>query len=167
MLEGNNNNELWETYRGKVCIDPSESIVNFARRVYTSTDPVNLAELFTTYVLASSKNEHSYDLVEQLVIANPKYLKTLGGLRCLMLISKSYFDLGLPKKAWLLNRRGSAIMDLMVCVFNNFMLPSLSTAITTTYSLMVGSDQRPKWLIIDETVRRRSNITTGYIFESQ
>jgi hypothetical protein len=111
----------WSSFRHKthaISQAPIEALVAFARRSYSSNNPAELGVLMTAYARSSKQNEHLYAIVDSLVISDTAYLATIDGMDCLLLLAKSYTDIGQPRRAWYMYRRGIAIAQLMVQVIS-------------------------------------------------
>ena len=111
------NGKWWDSFYSKIhsnAYESAEGLTEFARQVYTTNNPAELATLVTAYARSTSGNNHLYEFVEQAVLSNMKYLESIEGLNCLILLGKSYIDAGEPKRAWLLYRRGIAMAQMLV-----------------------------------------------------
>jgi hypothetical protein len=107
----------WDAFNAKISppfVQFGESLSQFARRTYTADDAVGLAALVTAYARCTDTNNQLYQLVDQTVLSDHAYLGTIEGLSCLVLLGKSYLDIGEAKKAWLLHRRGMSMAQVMV-----------------------------------------------------
>jgi hypothetical protein len=112
------NNFWWNSFVRKIKLPillQTESLPEFARRVYTSSRPVELGILAIAYARASGTANHLFDMVDKTVLTDDRYLGTIDGLGCLVLLGKSFVDIGAPKKAWLLQRRGISMAVYLVC----------------------------------------------------
>jgi hypothetical protein len=112
------NGKWWDSFNSKIHSDicaSADGLIEFARKVYTTNNPTELATLVTAYARSTSGNNHLYDFVDRTVISDMKCLETIEGLNCLILLGKSYIDVGEPKRAWLLYRRGIAMAQILVC----------------------------------------------------
>ncbi|KAH8883476.1 hypothetical protein GQ53DRAFT_752956 [Thozetella sp. PMI_491] len=69
--------------------------------------------LVVAYARSSNQDNHLYDIVERLVICDDVCAATLDGLECLVLLAKSYTDIGQPRRAWATWRRGIMLALLM------------------------------------------------------
>lgn len=91
-----------------------ESLVAYAAQLYTSTSPIDLGILATAYARSTGQDQHLYSLVEQLVLSDTTYSHTLQGLECILLLAKSYTDIGQPRRSWCISRQGVNIAQLIV-----------------------------------------------------
>jgi hypothetical protein len=115
------NGAWWSSFRHKthaISQSPVEALAAFATRSYTSNNPAELGMLVAAYARSSNQNYHLYAIVDSLVISDSAYLATIEGMECLILLAKSYTDIGQPRRAWLMFRRGMAIAQLMVRVIS-------------------------------------------------
>ena len=111
------NGAWWSSFRQKthaISQTPVEALATFAARTYTSSNPAELGILVTAYARSSGKSHRLYAIVDSLVISNVGYSATKEGMECLILLAKSYTDIGQPRRAWFMWRRGMAIAQLMV-----------------------------------------------------
>ncbi|KAH0542442.1 hypothetical protein FGG08_003197 [Glutinoglossum americanum] len=109
------NGAWWSSFRYKthaISQTPVEALAAFAARSYTSSNPAELGILVAAYARSSNQN-HLYAIVDSLVISDSAYLATTEGMECLILLAKSYTDIGQPRRAWFMYRRGMAIAQLM------------------------------------------------------
>ena len=60
------------------------------------------------------EQQHLFAAVESLVISDFAHAATLEGMECLILLAKSYTDIGQPRRAWFVWRKGIAIAQLTV-----------------------------------------------------
>ncbi len=95
-----------------------EALTDFARRTYTTTNPAELGSLAVAYARSSgqSQSHHLYELVYSLILSEFTLAGTMEGMECLVLLAKSYTDIGQPKRAWLVWRKGITLALLMVCL---------------------------------------------------
>ena len=75
-----------------------------------------LGTLATAYARSLDKDRDIYAMVDSLIVSDLTYAATQEGLECLILLAKSYTDIGQPQRAWLTWRKGMAIAQLMVRV---------------------------------------------------
>jgi hypothetical protein len=111
------NGQWWDSFNSKIHSNlyPSqESLLEYARKVYTTTSPTKLGTLVTAYARSSFGNDHLFEIVEQAIMSDITFLETVEGLNCLILLGKSYLDVGQPKRSWLLYRRGIAMAQILV-----------------------------------------------------
>ena len=113
------NGQWWESFRRKTRVisqaEPFMPLKSFVAQAYTSTDPAELAILAVAYVRSLCQSHHILALVENLIIADFSLASTVRGLECLVLLAKTFTDIGHPRRAWLTWRKGLAIAQLMVC----------------------------------------------------
>ncbi|KFY99421.1 hypothetical protein V498_00774 [Pseudogymnoascus sp. VKM F-4517 (FW-2822)] len=111
------NGAWWASFRHKTSAiiyqSPVVELAEFAARTYTSSSPAELGMLVTAYARSAGDADHLYELVDTLVISEFAYLATTEGLECLVLLAKSYIDIGQPRRAWLMWRRGMGVAQLM------------------------------------------------------
>ena len=113
------NGAWWSSFRHKthaISQTPVEALAAFATRSYTSDNPAELGILVAAYARSSNQNHHLYAIVDSLVISDSVYSATIEGMECLILLAKSYIDIGQPRRGWFMYRRGMAIAQLMVQV---------------------------------------------------
>jgi hypothetical protein len=91
-----------------------ETLIAFAARTYTSNNPGELGILVTAYARSVDQTHHLYAIVNSLVISNLAYCATIEGMECLILLAKTYTDIGQPRRAWFMWRKGMGISQLMV-----------------------------------------------------
>ncbi|KEY73159.1 hypothetical protein S7711_09598 [Stachybotrys chartarum IBT 7711] len=107
----------WNSFRQKTqAISQAsriEPLREFAARVYTSTNPSEVATLAVAYTRSTGSNHEILQLVDDMIISNSTYSTTILGLECLILLGKTHTDFGQPRSAWLIWRRGMAIAQLM------------------------------------------------------
>lgn len=112
------NGAWWASFRHKTSAiiyqSPIVELAEFAARTYTSSNPAELGMLVTAYARSAGDADHLYELVDTLVISEFAFLATTEGQECLVLLAKSYIDIGQPRRAWLMWRRGMDIAQLMV-----------------------------------------------------
>jgi hypothetical protein len=112
------NGDWWNSFRQKteaITDTPlTEDLTEFAARAYTSLDPAEVGILATAYARSCHGAEDVYALVEKLVIESPVHSITITGLECALLLAKAYSDIGEPRKAWFMYRRGIANAEMMV-----------------------------------------------------
>ncbi|KAH6898037.1 hypothetical protein B0T10DRAFT_543083 [Thelonectria olida] len=110
------NGGWWSSFRHKthaICQGPLEGLAAFAAHAYTSEAPAELGMLVTAYARSSSENYHLFPLVENLIASDSTLSLTDDGMDCLLLLAKAYSDIGQPRQAWLIYRKGVAIAEMM------------------------------------------------------
>ena len=114
------NGAWWDSFRQKTRAisqaEPIEPLLSFAARAYTSTNPAELAILAIAYERSLGRSHNLLATVDNLIMADFTFVTTLEGMECLILIAKTYTDIGQPRRAWLIWRKGLAIAQLMVCL---------------------------------------------------
>ncbi|KAF4624116.1 hypothetical protein G7Y89_g14057 [Cudoniella acicularis] len=116
MLNLMKNGSWWSSFGYKIkdsTQTPMKPLDEFAKQAYISNNPAELGTLVTAYARSAGENYHLYGLVDRLVISDSVYISTLEGLECLILLAKTYTDIGQPRRSWLAYRRGLAIAQLM------------------------------------------------------
>lgn len=112
-----NNGTWWYHYCQRTypvgCV-PAESLVEFAQRMYSGSNPARLGMLVIVYARGSDNNGDLYSLVDRLVLSDLTYLNTLDGGECIIYLAEAYSAVGQLKKAWLLWRKGVSVIQLMV-----------------------------------------------------
>lgn len=91
-----------------------EPLAIFAARAYTSTSPSEVGALAVAYARSLGTYHDILQLVENTVISDYTFISTIKGLECVILLGKTYTDIGQPRRAWLVWRKGMAIAQLMV-----------------------------------------------------
>ena len=118
----------WNSFRQKtraISHSPIEDLISFATKNYTSQKPAEIGLLVVAYARCLNNGGDLYTLVERLVISNFAYFATVEGMECLVLLAKSYTDIGQPRRAWLTWRRGLTVAQLLVNISVVFLLPTL------------------------------------------
>lgn len=110
------NSAWWDSFQFKTESDAktSESLLEFAARCYTTNNPAELGILVVAYAHSSEDNIHLLTVVENLVVSDSEYTSTSEGLDCLLLLAHTYTDLGHPRKAWVVYRKGLTFGQLLV-----------------------------------------------------
>ncbi|CAI4214298.1 unnamed protein product [Parascedosporium putredinis] len=108
----------WSSYQQKTRALTQAPVVNlaqFAASNYTSEDPAKVALIVVAYArcIGSKAGRRLYSLVEGLVIKEDAYLASVQGMECLVLLAKSYTDIGQPRRAWLTWRRGLCMAQFL------------------------------------------------------
>ena len=98
----------WDSFRQKTRVvtqaEPVEQLQTFAARAYTSSSAGKLGLLVVAYArcLGPGRDDHSLlSLIDQLVISDSSVVSSLDGMECLVLLAKTYTDIGQPRRAWL------------------------------------------------------------------
>lgn len=107
----------WNSFRQKtraITHSPVEGLIALATSNYTSEKPADVGLLVVAYARCLNDGKDLYALVEKLVISNLTYLASVEGMECLVLLAKSYTDMGQPRRAWLMWRRGLTIAQFLV-----------------------------------------------------
>jgi hypothetical protein len=123
----NKNGAWWNSFRQKthaISQTPFEDLNVFAARAYTSSHPAVLGTLVTAYARCLDQDSDLYELVDLLVTSDFTYAATTEGMECIILLAKSYTDIGQPRRAWLTWRQGLTIAQLMVRMTPSSPLPS-------------------------------------------
>jgi hypothetical protein len=101
------NGAWWNSFRQKthaITQAPVEGLSTFAARTYTSNNPAELGILAAAYARSIRDGHQLYALVDGLVVSDFTYSATITGMECLILLAKSYTDMGQPRRAWLTSR---------------------------------------------------------------
>jgi hypothetical protein len=93
---------------------PVDSLLAFAAQAYTSHDPAQLATLAVAYVRCLNQSHRLLATVDGLVMSDLRLASTIAGLDCLVLLGKTYTDIGQPRREWMMWRKGLAITQMMV-----------------------------------------------------
>ncbi|KAF4963444.1 hypothetical protein FSARC_8541 [Fusarium sarcochroum] len=93
--------------------EPVEALLTFAAHAYTSTSPAELAMLAVAYGRSLGQNHDRFSLVDSLIISDFALISTLDGMECLILLAKTYTDMGQPRRAWFTWRKDIAIAQMM------------------------------------------------------
>ena len=93
---------------------PVDSLLSFTAQAYTSPDPAQLATLAVAYVRCLNRSHRLLATVEGLVMSDLRLVSTIAGMDCLVLLGKTYTDIGQPRRAWMIWRKGLAIAQMMV-----------------------------------------------------
>ncbi|KAF1815077.1 hypothetical protein P152DRAFT_244678 [Eremomyces bilateralis CBS 781.70] len=107
--------ELWATFKMR-CPGNSgnEDIGAFATRVLREGNPAQ-SGILVLCVASSAQGINQEELmsaVDRLVVSDDEYAGTIDGLECLIVLGKSYSDIGQPRRAWLTFRRGLNLCQL-------------------------------------------------------
>jgi len=111
----------WDSFHQKInVISQSDSEIDmkslpaFCQQKYTSNNPAELGILVTAYARSVMDRVDLYDLVDRLIVSDFAHAASTEGMECLVLLAKSYTDIGQPRRAWFTWRRGMAIAQIMV-----------------------------------------------------
>ncbi|KAI8676245.1 Zn(2)-C6 fungal-type domain-containing protein [Fusarium sp. Ph1] len=111
------NGSWWDSFRQKTRAisqnEPLEPLLSFAAHAYTSTSPAELAILAVAYARSLGQGHKIFTLVDTLIIGDFVLAATLDGMECLVLLAKTYTDIGQPRRAWFTWRKGLAIAQMM------------------------------------------------------
>ncbi|KAJ4328898.1 hypothetical protein N0V84_000686 [Fusarium piperis] len=111
------NGSWWDSFRQKTRAisqsQPLEPLLSFAAHAYTSTSPAELAILAVAYARSLGQGHKIFTLVDTLIIGDFALAATLDGMECLILLAKTYTDIGQPRRAWFTWRKGLAIAQMM------------------------------------------------------
>uniref|UniRef100_A0A8H7NJ60 Zn(2)-C6 fungal-type domain-containing protein n=1 Tax=Bionectria ochroleuca TaxID=29856 RepID=A0A8H7NJ60_BIOOC len=110
------NGGWWSSFRQKTRVLSQSTYVElqqFASDAYQSNVPADLGMLLVTYARSSGENQHLYRAVENVLFSDSSHAYSLGDLECLLLLAKAYSDVGLPRQAWHMYRKGIAISQEM------------------------------------------------------
>lgn len=93
---------------------PVDSLLSFAAQAYTSPDPAQLATLAVAYVRCLNRSHRLLATVDGLIMSDLRLVSTIAGMDYLVLLGKTYTDIGQPRRAWLTWRKGLSISQMMV-----------------------------------------------------
>lgn len=117
------NNKWWDSFQKKIValsgasdIEPLES---FAARVMKNAGAAELATLAIGYERSLNQDYSRLPVIERLILSSFDILCTIHGLECLILLGKTYTDIGKPRRAWLTWRKGLAAAQLLVRLTHN------------------------------------------------
>lgn len=92
-----------------------ETLTEYAARVYGDNNPTELGMLISAFARHTDIDALRYmSVIDQVVIGDDQYAGTLTGLILIAFQTKNYLDTGQPRRAFLCNRRGLNICQLMV-----------------------------------------------------
>lgn len=127
------NGSWWDSFRQKTRAisqnEPLEPLLAFAAHAYTSTSPAELAILAVAYARSLGQSHKLFNLVDSLIIGDFALAASLDGMECLVLLAKTYTDIGQPRRAWFTWRKGLAIAQMMVSMIVPLTLQFLSVRI--------------------------------------
>ncbi|VUC24584.1 unnamed protein product [Clonostachys rosea] len=110
------NGSWWSSFRQKTHVLTQSTCVDlqqFAADAYQSKVPAEIGMLLITYARSSGENQHLYRAVEKILFSDSNNAYSLGDLECLLLLAKAYSDIGSPRQAWHMYRKGIAISQEM------------------------------------------------------
>ncbi|KAM5355050.1 hypothetical protein ACJ41O_001696 [Fusarium nematophilum] len=111
------NGAWWDSFRQKTRAisqaEPVEPLLSFAAHAYTSTSPAELAILAVAYARSLGRSHQLFSLVDSLIISDFSLAASLDGMECLILLAKTYTDIGQPRRAWFTWRKGLSIAQMM------------------------------------------------------
>ncbi|KXJ87914.1 hypothetical protein Micbo1qcDRAFT_109793, partial [Microdochium bolleyi] len=109
--------DWWNSFRRKTHIisqtHPIEPLTAFAAHAYTSSTPAEVGTLAVAYARSTGSNASLYNLVDDVILSDFGLAATLAGLECLVLVAKTYTDIGQPRRAWLTWRKGMMMAQMM------------------------------------------------------
>lgn len=92
-----------------------ETLTEYAARVYGDNKPTELGMLISAFARHTDIDALRYmSVIDQVVIGDDQYAGSLTGLTLIAFQTKNYLDAGQPRRAFLCNRRGLNICQLMV-----------------------------------------------------
>lgn len=92
-----------------------ETLVEYAVRVYGESSPTDLGMLVSAFARHTDIDPmRLMSVIDQVVIGDDHYAGTLSGLILVAFQTKNYLDAGQPRRAFLCNRRGLNLCQLMV-----------------------------------------------------
>ena len=120
---GENGSSWWDSFRDKTRVISQahflQDIDTFLARAYTSMKPAEVGALAIAYARSLNQGFHPLmETVETLVLSDISYVANTDGMICLILLGKTYTDIGHPRRAWLVWRRGITVTQLMVCILS-------------------------------------------------
>lgn len=113
------NGDWWDSFQKKTraisrasAIEPLRS---FAIRVMDKGTPAELATLAIGYERSLDGDYARLAVIERLMMSSFELICTLEGLECIILLAKTYTDIGKPKRAWFTWRKGLSAAQFLVC----------------------------------------------------
>lgn len=92
-----------------------ETLTEYAIRVYGENSPADLGMLVSAFARHTDIDPlRLMSIIDQVVIGDDQYAGTLSGLILIAFQTKNYLDAGQPRRAFLCNRRGLNLCQLMV-----------------------------------------------------
>ncbi|OQV02328.1 Fungal Zn2-Cys6 binuclear cluster domain-containing protein [Cladophialophora immunda] len=92
-----------------------ETLLEFLERVYTMGTPVELGFLVSSYGRHNAAEASQFlPLVDRLVLAGERFASNVEGLLLTVFHAKVYLDVGQPRRAFLCNRHGISLAQIMV-----------------------------------------------------
>jgi hypothetical protein len=103
-------------------------LVDFAKHVYEKGTPQQAGMLALAYGISLEMGDidRYLAIVDRWVLSDDEYASTLEGIECLILQGKCYADIGQPRRAWLMNRRGLMFAQLLVSPLGDISVLCLS-----------------------------------------
>jgi hypothetical protein len=112
------NGAWWLTFRSKCPGTTSQyqDLADFASRAYKDGNPphVGLLTLAVGVSIEGDNLDAYLALVDRWITSDDEYASTLEGMECLLLQAKCYADIGQPRKAWLIYRKGLGYAQMLV-----------------------------------------------------
>lgn len=100
-----------------------QHIDEFSAQAYTSMKPAEVGTLAIAYARSLSQGFHPLmETVESLVLSDISYVGNTVGMMCLILLGKTYTDIGHPRRAWIVWRRGINVSQLMVYIHQSYLV---------------------------------------------
>lgn len=92
-----------------------ETLTEYAARVYGINNPTELGMLISAFARHTNNDALRYmSVIDKVVIGDDLYAGTVAGLILIAFQTKNYLDVGQPRRAFLCNRRGLNLCQLMV-----------------------------------------------------
>ncbi|EXJ74614.1 uncharacterized protein A1O5_02911 [Cladophialophora psammophila CBS 110553] len=112
-----------------------ESLPQFLERTYATGTPIEVGFLVSSYGRHNADEASQYlPIVDHVVLANDQLASTLDGLLLTVFHAKVYLDVGQPRRAFLCNRHGISLAQIMVNLHRNYSnSPRRSAAWWTLY----------------------------------
>lgn len=112
------NKQWWHSFQKKTGAlsraSNIETLESFAVRVLKNGRAAELATLTIGYERSLNLDYSRLPVIERLVISSFDILCTIHGLECIILLGKTYTDIGKPRRAWLTWRKGLAAAQLLL-----------------------------------------------------
>ncbi|KIW86640.1 uncharacterized protein Z519_12765 [Cladophialophora bantiana CBS 173.52] len=111
-----------------------ENLPQFLERTYTTGTPIEVGYLVSSYGRHNAAEASQYlPIVDHVVLANDLFASTLDGLLLTVFHAKVYLDVGQPRRAFLCNRHGISLAQIMNLHRNYSNSPRRSAAWWTLY----------------------------------